>query len=154
MRRLVVLALASMLLAGCAAAQAATIGGGGGVAVGGCGASAEYEYVGETSFAQLGLSDVFGGPDADRIGSVWVSSTGVVPEGGMVGSRTICIEYPDGSITAGTIDDSWQPPAVIGVPIEDTGLRVPTPILLVGGAAIVIIGFSVVAFRRDAPHSS
>jgi hypothetical protein len=63
----------------------------------------------------------------------------------------ICIEYPDGSVTAASIDDSWQPPVGVDGPIEESGLQVPTPILLVGGAAIVIIGFSVVAFRRETP---
>jgi hypothetical protein len=157
MTRLVVLVLAAMLLAGCATARAAT-NGGGGVVGSGCGQPGEFEYVGETSLAALGLGGTadgqFQGPDVDRVGSVWVSIAGKVPDGMLVGDRMICIEYDDGSIMASTIDASWQPPAVLEAPSEETGGGVPTPILLVGGGAIVIIGFSVVAFRREAAGST
>jgi hypothetical protein len=140
-----------LLLAGCAAARAATIGGGGGgVGLGGCGLDGALEYIGETSFAGLGLGNQIGGPDVERIGSAWVGSMEAVPADGMNASRVVCIEYPDGGVTAINIDAGWQPPGTLAVPIEDSGLSVPTPILLVGGAAILIIGFSVVAFRREA----
>ena len=150
MRRAVVLALASLLLAGCAAARAATAGGGSGAGLGGCGLGGDLEYLGETSFAALGLSDQIGDPEADRIGSAWLGSIEGMPGDGMNASRVVCIQYADESVTALSIDAGWLPPTALEVPTEEGGISVPTPILLVGGAAIVIIGFSVVAFRREA----
>jgi hypothetical protein len=151
MRRFVLFSLAPMLLAGCAVARAATVGGPVPGDDGPCGIPGELEYLGETSVAALGLTSQFGtGPEASRIGSVWMSSSGAAVQGlGGAGDRVICIEYGDGSAMASTIDGSWQPPA-IDASVEDGGGGVPTPILLVGGSAIVIVGFSVVAFRRDA----
>jgi hypothetical protein len=150
MRRAVVLAFTSLLLVGCTSARAATVGGGGGAGLGGCGMEGALEYIGETSFAALGLGDQMGGPEVERIGSAWVSTLEEVPADGMNASRVICIEYPDGGVTAVSVEPGWQPPAAIEGPIEESGISMPTPILLVGGAAIVIIGFSVVAFRREA----
>jgi hypothetical protein len=151
MRRAVVLALASLLLAGCAAARAATVGGGGGAGPGGCvDGAAAFEYIGETSFAALGLGGQMGGPDVDRIGSAWVGNMEGMPADGMNSAPVVCIEYPDGGITAVGVEPGWRPPVALEAPVEEGGMSVPTPILLVGGAAIVIIGFSVVAFRREA----
>ena len=139
---------ALVFLAGCAAARAATVGGGGIGAGNACGGPGEFAYVGETSLAALGLADDAGvmGGDAERVGSVWFSPDGGDPA---AQSRLVCIQYDDGSVMVTGVDSSWQPPGAPSAPGDGSAAGVPMPIILVGGGAVVIIGFSIVAFRRE-----
>jgi hypothetical protein len=145
-----------MVLAGCGTVRGATVGG----PAGGfpCGAPEDFSFIGETSLAALGLADQFGGgPDAQRIGSVWVGTSSPVmepvpaPNGAEpvpMPMRVVCIQWDDGSSMSGSIDDSWQPPGSIAASNTDGG-GPPFPLLVIGGSAVVIVGFSIVAFRRD-----
>lgn len=121
--------------------------------------AAELAFAGESTLAAIGLGEFAGGPDANKVGMIWVTAGPVampgpggpgmpapVPEG-----RMVCVQWQDGSGMAGTIPDDWVPPvgdAVVGSSeaTEDPPIGV---LVLVGGAAI-LIGASVLAFRREA----
>lgn len=153
MRRQIGLIVSALLLTGCIAVRAATIGGPPAGAFA-CGEPAEFSFIGETSLTALGLGGEFGGPDADRIGSVWVS-TGAGDPGGKVpgvATRTVCVQWDDGGSLITTVDPNWQPPGSLPTPAGAGGL--PVPILVLGGGAVVIIGFSIFAFRRDSPGAA
>lgn len=121
--------------------------------------TAELAFAGESTLAALGLGEFAGGPDANKVGMIWVTAGPVampgpggpgmpapVPEG-----RMVCVQWPDGSGMAGTISDEWVPPpaAAVDGSSEATGGPPIGVLVLVGGAA-VLIGASVLAFRREA----
>jgi hypothetical protein len=124
-----------------------------------------YVFIGETSLAALGLDQgvtPVPPPDAGRIGMIWV--TGPIPydagpPGGPVEmKRSFCVEFADGSgMSAWPIDDTWQlPPAFGGVAAEDVATDGPVPLSLVVAVigALLVIGGSILAFRRRAPIRS
>ena len=166
------LAMLMLLTAGCA------IGGGGqavvnvpGVAepgVGGAGMpfpecqTAELAFAGESTLAAVGLADFAGGPDANRVGMIWITAGPVAIDqpmpigegkgGPAPAGRWVCVQWPDGSGMAGNIPDDWSPPASLagGDATADEGVTAPPigVLALVIGAAI-LIGVSVLAFRRE-----
>lgn len=123
-----------------------------------------YAFVGEASLAAIGLAEVAGrGPEANRVGAVWVTAEPVDPDafgapvigpdGGAVAGpppgRAVCVEWPDGSGMMTVIDGSWQPPGVaagLSASSSDDGL----PFGLIGAviAMLVLVGVSYLAFRR------
>ena len=165
------LAFPVLLAAGCA------LGGGGqpgiGVGVAGPGVApgamnfpecqtAELAFAGESTLAAVGLADFAGGPDANKVGMIWITAGPVAIDqpmpigegkgGGPAPSgRWVCVQWPDGSGMAGNIPDDWVPPAsLIGAAVSDegtTGLPIGVLALVIGAA--VLIGVSVVAFRRE-----
>lgn len=120
-------------------------------------AADEFAFAGETTLAALGL-DQFGGADASRVGKIWVTAGPVVMDFGPQpnlgfepppATRMVCVEWPDGSGMAGGIDDGWQPPAGIGAPAQTDPSEVPWSVIALGLGAVVLIGVSIVAFRRE-----
>jgi hypothetical protein len=121
--------------------------------------TAELAFAGESTLAALGLDEFASGPDANKVGMIWVTAGPVampgpggpgmpapVPEG-----RMVCVQWPDGSGMAGMIADEWVPPAaeaVVGSSEATEGP--PTGVLVLVGGAAVLIGASVLAFRREA----
>jgi len=124
--------------------------------------TAELAFAGESTLAAVGLAEFAGGPDANKVGMIWITAGPVaidqpMPIGGGKGDvaasgRWVCVQWPDGSGMAGNIPDDWVPPASLtgGATTSDEGVTAP-PIgvlaLVVG--AVVLIGVSVVAFRRE-----
>jgi hypothetical protein len=167
-RFLLMLAMTVLLTAGCA------IGGGGQPVIGGVGVAepgvmpfpecqtAELAFAGESTLAAVGLAEFAGGPDANKVGMIWITAGPVaidqpMPIGGGKGEvapagRWVCVQWPDGSGMAGNVPDDWVPPASLtGDPATtDEGVTAPPigVLALVIGAA-VLIGVSVVAFRRE-----
>ena len=120
-------------------------------------AADEFAFVGETTLGAIGL-DQFGGPDAGRVGKIWVTAGPVeVDVGGPAPAgfepppptRMVCVEWPDGSAMAGGIDDGWQPPVGAGGPAQAEPSEVPWSVIGLGVGALVLIGVSIVAFRRE-----
>ena len=120
-----------------------------------------YAFVGETTLAALGV-DTFGGPDANRVGSVWITAEEVavdmgpapVPGGDPViqePSRMVCVEFADGSGMSGPIDDDWQPPSGPQAALNGTGASFPPAPLIVVIVVAILAGASVLAFRRERP---
>lgn len=127
----------------------------------GCDQAQEFAFVGETTLGALGLPDA-GGPDASRVGMIWVTADRVLvdmgrpaPIGGdgpipvEAPSRMVCVLWPDGSGMTMPIDDRWQPPAAAQAVTTDAPL--PTGPLVIGIMLVVFIGVSVLAFRHDRP---
>lgn len=126
--------------------------------------TAELAFAGESTLAAIGLGDFAGGPDANKVGMIWVTAGPAsiggpmpMPAGGgkggdMPAQRMVCVQWPDGSGMAGNIPDDWVPPASLtgGAATADEGVTAPPigVLALVIGAA-VLIGVSVVAFRRE-----
>ena len=124
--------------------------------------TAELAFAGESTLAAVGLADFAGGPDANKVGMIWITAGPVaidqpMPIGGGKGGvaasgRWVCVQWPDGSGMAGNIPDDWVPPASLtgGATTSDEGVTAPPigVLALVVGAA-VLIGVSVVAFRRE-----
>jgi hypothetical protein len=165
-RSLLILAMPLLLTAGCA------VGGSGQQVVAGPGVvgagmpfpecqTAELAFAGESTLAAVGLAEFAGGPDANKVGMIWITAGPVAVDqpmpigegkGGPAPSgRWVCVQWPDGSGMAGNIPDDWVPPASLtGAATSDEGITAP-PIgllALVIGAA-VLIGVSVLAFRRE-----
>jgi hypothetical protein len=115
-----------------------------------------YAFIGESSLAALGLDD-FGGPEANRVGTIWVTADEVVLDMGPVPpgeapfvqepSRMMCAEWEDGSGMAAPIADDWQRPVATSVA---TGTSPVAPVIVVI-MLITLIGASLVAFRRERP---
>ena len=162
------LAMPVLLTAGCAI-------GGSGQAVVGVGVAepavmpfpecqtAELAFAGESTLAAVGLAEFAGGPDANKVGMIWITAGPVaidqpMPIGGGKGElapagRWVCVQWPDGSGMAGNIPDDWVPPASLtggATTTADEGFTAPPigVLALVIGAA-VLIGVSVLAFRRE-----
>ena len=162
------LAIPVLLAAGCA------VGGSGQPVVGPVGVAepgmmpfpecqtAELAIAGESTLAAVGLADFARGPDANKVGMIWITAGPVAIDqpmpigegkGGPAASgRWVCVQWPDGSGMAGNIPDDWSPPASLsgGDATSDEGVTAP-PIgvlaLVIG--AVVLIGVSVLAFRRE-----
>ena len=124
--------------------------------------TAELAFAGESTLAAVGLADFAGGPDANRVGMIWITAGPVaidqpMPIGGGKGElapagRWVCVQWPDGSGMAGNIPDDWVPPGSLTGATTTTDEGSTTPpigvLALVIGAA-VLIGVSVLAFRRE-----
>lgn len=170
MRSLAAITLATvvLLIAGCSAVlpQSGPVVGGAGVGVAEpmvfpeC-QTAELAFAGETTLAAIGLGDFVGGPDANKVGMIWVTAgpanmpqpvpAGEVGKGGaMPAGRMVCVQWADGSGMSGTIPDDWVPPATASVDgsAEATG-GPPIGVLVLVGGAVVLVGASVLAFRRE-----
>lgn len=122
----------------------------------GCEQAQAFAFSGETSLAAIGLDEFGGGPDAQRIGMVWVTADAVNIHGpgpmppGMepMIDRMVCVMWPDGSGMAGPVPAGWEPPnASNAVLAEEAG----PPLTLIGliVAAGLIIGVSFLAFREE-----
>jgi hypothetical protein len=127
----------------------------------------DYAFTGESTLAAIGLAELMAGPEARRVGMIWVTASPVaidvaqpVPAGGgkvpveVPASRMVCVQWPDGGMSA-SVPDDWVLPADLadaagaGTPAESAGpLPLGTLALVVG--AVVLIVVSVVAFRREA----
>jgi hypothetical protein len=137
-----------------------------------CQVAAEFAFSGEATLAALGLGELAGGPDATRPGMIWITAEPVVmpmpepavmpvPAGGgkgfaeMPAQRMICVQWPDGSGMSTTVPDDWQLPSDIGdvATTSATGSAEPLNLgpVAVLVAIAVLIGASLVAFRREAP---
>jgi hypothetical protein len=113
-----------------------------------------YAFIGESTMAALGLDD-FGGQEANRVGSIWVTADKVVvdmgpaPPGGQPfiqePSRMVCVEWADGSGMAGPVADDWQLPVA---PSVATGTFPVAPVIVVV-MLVTLVGASFLAFRRD-----
>ena len=120
--------------------------------------TAELAFAGESTLAAVGLAEFAGGHDANKVCMIWITAGPVavdqpMPKGGVPASgRWVCVQWPDGSGMAGNIPDDWVPPGTLtgATTASDEGLTAP-PIgvlaLVIG--AVVLIGVSVVAFRRE-----
>jgi hypothetical protein len=118
--------------------------------------TAELAFAGESTLAAIGLGE-FGGPDANKVGMIWVTAGPVAMPGprgpGVVDppeGRMVCVQFQDGSVISGTIPDDWIPPA--GAPVvrsSEAAGGPPIGVLLLFGGAVVLIGASVLAFRRE-----
>ena len=117
----------------------------------------DYAYFGETTMAALGVSRPSGRPppDANRVGTIWITADRRVNEGepvGMAEGRMLCIEFSDpgdeGEISGMTnfpVVDSWQPPG--SGDRTEPAVGVPWQLLLAALGAAVLIATSVLAFR-------
>ena len=165
-----VLAMLTLLIGGCAlsgtvtggAAEPAIAVDGGPMPWPEC-QTGDYAFAGESTLAAIGLGEFAGGPDANKVGMIWVTAGPAsidapmpAPAGGgndpaMPAQRMVCVQWPDGSGMAGNIPDDWVPPAsLIGAAVSDegtTGLPIGVLALVIGAA--VLIGVSVMAFRRE-----
>jgi hypothetical protein len=122
----------------------------------GCDQTAEFAFYGHVSLADIGLGE-WAGRDAHRRGEVWVTlrpvdqwGPGPPPPGVRpVLHRMWCIEYPDGSGSAGALPDGWNVPAALAAPAGDSTHADPPlrALALLAGAA-VIVGVSLLAFRE------
>lgn len=125
----------------------------------------EYAFVGEASLAAIGLGQLAGGAEANRVGMIWVTANPVVmpqpaPIGGgnipaVEADRFVCVQWADGSGMGSTVPDDWQPPAdLASVTSTQPEPQVPLGTLAVLVGAFVLIGFSIVAFRSDRGSSA
>ena len=123
---------------------------------------AELAFEGETTLAALGLNELAGGPEASKVGLIWVTAgpvemdMGPMPVGkGEIpaAQRMVCVQWPDGSGMMGPVDNAWQPPSLLdggdggALTGEGSGPPLGLVALVVGGA--VLVGVSVFAFRRE-----
>jgi hypothetical protein len=164
-----ILAILTLIIGGCAlsgtvtggAAEPGVAGGGGaGMPFPEC-QTAELAFAGESTLAAVGLADFAGGPDANKVGMIWITAGPVaidqpMPAGEgkgapMPAGRWVCVQWPDGSGMAGNIPDDWVPPASLtGAAVADEGAAgLPIGVLALVIGAAVLIGVSVVAFRRE-----
>ena len=124
--------------------------------------TAELAFAGESTLAAVGLAEFAGGPDANKVGMIWITAGPVAIDqpmpigegkgGAAPSGRWVCVQWPDGSGMAGNIPDDWVPPASLtgATTTSDEGITAPPigVLALVIGAA-VLIGVSVLAFRRE-----
>ena len=114
-----------------------------------------FAFVGETSLAAIGLAELTGGPDANRVGSVWVTAgpavQGAFPgQGAPPPGRMLCIEWPDGSGMSTNVDDAWQPPGIdVAAGDAEASSGVPLGPMAAVIAAVLLVAISYLAFRRD-----
>lgn len=118
-----------------------------------CDATDEFAFTGQTSLAAIGLND-FGGPDAARVGTIWVTAGPVSMEPPDIPAaqrgppaRVVCVRWRDGSGLGGPIDDAWQPPGGL-LSSTDGSVGLPLTLLALAGAAAVVVAVSVLAFRE------
>lgn len=120
---------------------------------GGC-AAKSYDFVGEGTLAGLGLDVVtpVPPPDPDRPARIWVTHDlqpfdAGEPGGPVEMTRMLCFEFADG--TGGSewpVDASWRPPGADEVETQEVSFA--PAVLLVAAVVLLVIGLSVVAFRR------
>ena len=108
-----------------------------------------FAFTGEMSLAAIGLDQIAGLQEANRVGTIWVTAGPVAlpgPNGGveMSPGRVLCVEWPDGSGMATTIDDAWQPPGVELAQVVEPAW----PLIGIGAVILVLVAGSFVAFRR------
>lgn len=131
-----------------------------------CTQAGEFAFAGESTLAALGLGEMMGGPDASKPGMIWVTANPVQMQGpgGGVGmgmeampmQRMVCVQWPDGSGMSTTVPDGWEVPVDIGgddaAEASATVSAAPVDLgpIAVMVAVVVLIGFSVLAFRREA----
>lgn len=121
--------------------------------------NAELAFAGETTLAALGLHEFGGGPEASKVGLIWVTAGPVsidmapVPDGkgAVPAQRLVCVQWPDGSGMMGPVDDAWQAPSILdggdgGAPAGDGP---PLGVVALAIGAVVLVGASMLAFRRD-----
>jgi hypothetical protein len=118
----------------------------------------QYAFAGVSTLTALGMNDF--GPDSGKPGMIWITANPVdqsdmVPPGGVPPppSRMVCVQWQDGSGMSTTIPDDWEMPPGAGVTVagEDAEAGgVPLAMLALLAGAILLVGVSVVAFRRDA----
>lgn len=124
----------------------------------GCEQSETFLFSGETSLAAIGLGDDFGaGPDAQRIGMIWVTAEpvnmmgpGPLPAGVDAQlERMVCVQWQDGSGMAGPLPPDWEPPGALDLDAA-VGAAEP-PLVLIGllVAVALIAGVSFFAFRSE-----
>ena len=125
----------------------------------GCEQSETFLFSGETSLAAIGLGDDFGaGPDAQRIGMIWVTAEpvnmmgpGPMPAGMDVQlERMVCVQWQDGSGMAGPLPPDWEPPGTLDLDAAASAASEP-PLVLIGlvVAVALIGGVSFLAFRSE-----
>lgn len=124
----------------------------------GCEQSETFLFSGETSLAAIGLGDDFGaGPDAQRIGMIWVTAEpvnmmgpGPLPAGVEAQlERMVCVQWQDGSGMAFPVPPDWEPPGALDLDAA-VGATEP-PVVLIGlvVAIALIAGVSFFAFRNE-----
>jgi hypothetical protein len=165
MRRL--LALVPLLLGACAVV--APIGGGAvGVAEPAAGLmfpecqGVELAFEGETTLGALGLDEFAGGPEASKVGLIWITAEPVALDMGPMpvgkgdvppAQRMVCVQWPDGSGMMGPVDNAWQPPSLLdggdGAALTSEGPGPPLGLVALVVGAAVLVGVSVLAFRRE-----
>lgn len=126
----------------------------------GCEQSETFLFSGETSLAAIGLGDDFGaGPDAQRIGMIWVTAEpvnmmgpGPPPPGMEVQlERMVCVQWQDGSGMAGPLPPDWEPPGTVTLDDAAAAAAREPPLVLIGlvVAVALIAGVSFLAFRNE-----
>ena len=116
--------------------------------------------MGEASLAEIGLGHVAGGPEANRVGMIWVTANPVaLPQPAPIGGgkapgveadRFVCVQWADGSGMGSTVPDDWVPPTdLASATTTQSQPEVPLGTVAVIIGAVVLIGFSIVAFRSD-----
>ncbi len=148
-----------VLLAGCFALGSAPVEDPGVVQMG-CEQSETFLFSGRTSLAAIGLEEFVGGPDAQRVGMVWVTAERVDawgPGGPPPGQQPdlqqlVCVQWPDGSGMSGPVPAGWKPPSAVAL---DAPAGDGPPWVLIGlvVAALVLGGVSYLAFRGERPTS-
>lgn len=116
-----------------------------------------YAFIGRASLAELGLAETVGGPDAQRVGMVWVTAGPGNPEawGAPPGApvpigRGVCVQWGDGSGMSTILDDpEWQPPGT-GIDLAATGGPAPISLLALVLGLLAVAGVSFLAFRGRA----
>ena len=165
------LALLALLTAGCALGGTVVTeplggpvvgvaGGGGPIPFPEC-QTGDYAFQGASTLGAIGLGEMAGGPDASRVGMIWVTARPAsfdMPQpmpagekGEILDARMVCVQWPDGSGMAGNIPNDWVLPASVAgtAAATDGGSSPPVAVLALIGGAVVLIGVSVLAFRRE-----
>ena len=124
----------------------------------------EYAFVGEASLAAIGLGEIAGGPEANRVGMIWVTANPVsLPQPAPIGGgnvpgveadRFLCVQWADGSGMGSTVPDDWVLPTDVGSAVPQSQPEIPLGTLAVLIGALVLKCFSIVAFRSDRGSAS
>ena len=126
----------------------------------GCEQSETFLFSGETSLAAIGLGEDFGmGPDAQRIGMIWVTAEpvnmmgpGPLPAGVEAQlERMVCVQWQDGSGMAGPLPPDWEPPGTLNLDDAAAAAASEPPLVLIGlvVAVALVAGVSFFAFRSE-----
>jgi hypothetical protein len=118
----------------------------------------QYAFAGVSTLSALGMNEF--GPDSSKPGMIWITANPVdqsdkIPPGGAPPppSRMLCVQWQDGSGMSGPVPDDWEMPQGVGVTVAGTDAEaggVPLAMIALLAGAILLVGVSVVAFRRDA----
>lgn len=123
----------------------------------GCEQAQAFAFSGETSLAAIGLEEFVGGPDAQRIGMVWVTADAVNMNGpgpmpaGMepMFDRMVCVQWPDGSGMSTSVPPGWEPPGDATAALTEEAAGPPLTLIGLIVAAALILGVSYIAFREE-----